>query len=145
MVSGLLVINIQQFERLSQTLLSSLAAVSPPTLPLKCRGRVFSRSLWKRQEKMNFPIGNQYITPQSALEQVIKSRLVPGVLTSLWSRGADEPTGINNAVPQNELLMPDPEADYTFFLFFFVFWLWKQMNKQTCLVEYEKWVLLVPR
>lgn len=122
MVSGLLVINIQQFELLSQTLLSSLAAVSPPlTLPLKCRGRVFSRSLWKRQEKMNFPIGNQYITPQSALEQVIKSRLVPGVLTSLWSRGADEPTGINNAVPQNELLMPDPEADYTFFFVFFCF------------------------
>lgn len=121
MVSGLLVINIQQFELLSQTLLSSLAAVSPPTLPLKCRGRVFSRSLWKRQEKMNFPIGNQYITPQSALEQVIKSQLVPGVLTSLWSRGADEPTGINNAVPQNELLMPDPEADYTFFFVFFCF------------------------
>ena len=53
---------------------------------------------------MNFPIGNQYITPQSALEQVIKSRLVPGVSISLWSRGADEPSGINNAVPQKEAM-----------------------------------------
>ena len=99
---------------------------------------------------MNFPIGNQYIIPQNALEQVIKSRLVPGVLTSLWSRGADEPSGINNAVPQNEAMERMNswrliQKQILNLFFFFVFWLWKQMNKQTCLVEYEKWVLLVPR